>query len=195
MEEKIIIKGDFLKSNIVSIICFGLAAIALVLTPILGFSMHSDDNFFDTYIAPRAGEGSAVVFYLTFIFAGLGLFFYFFFNKCDITVTDKRVFGKTAFGKTVDLPLDKVSSVGTSFPKAITVATSSGIIRFFLLSNQSNVLNAISNLLIARQSNKVTEIKPTESSADELKKYKELLDNGTITEEEFNAKKKQLLGL
>lgn len=30
---------------------------------------------------------------------------------------------------------------------------------------------------------------------DELKKYKELLDSGVITEEEFNAKKKQLLGL
>ena len=33
------------------------------------------------------------------------------------------------------------------------------------------------------------------SSADELKKYKELLDQGVITEEEFEAKKKQLLGL
>ena len=33
------------------------------------------------------------------------------------------------------------------------------------------------------------------SSADELKKYKELLDMGVITQEEFNAKKKQLLGL
>lgn len=33
------------------------------------------------------------------------------------------------------------------------------------------------------------------SSADELKKYKELLDSGVITEEEFNTKKKQLLGL
>lgn len=31
--------------------------------------------------------------------------------------------------------------------------------------------------------------------ADELKKYKELLDDGAITEEEYNAKKKQLLGL
>ena len=30
---------------------------------------------------------------------------------------------------------------------------------------------------------------------DELKKYKELLDNGIITQEEFDAKKKQLLGL
>ena len=33
------------------------------------------------------------------------------------------------------------------------------------------------------------------SSADELKKYKELLDAGIITQVEFDAKKKQLLGL
>ena len=35
----------------------------------------------------------------------------------------------------------------------------------------------------------------TVSSADEIKKYKELLDSGIITQEEFDAKKKQLLGL
>lgn len=33
------------------------------------------------------------------------------------------------------------------------------------------------------------------STADELKKFKELLDMGIITQEEFDAKKKQLLGL
>ena len=33
------------------------------------------------------------------------------------------------------------------------------------------------------------------SSADEIKKFKELLDLGIITQEEFDAKKKQLLGL
>lgn len=33
------------------------------------------------------------------------------------------------------------------------------------------------------------------SSADEIKKYKGLLDDGIITQEEFEAKKKQLLGL
>ena len=33
------------------------------------------------------------------------------------------------------------------------------------------------------------------SSADELKKYKELLDSGIISQEEFDVKKKQLLGL
>ena len=34
-----------------------------------------------------------------------------------------------------------------------------------------------------------------QSNADELKKYKELLDSGVITQEEFDAKKKQILGL
>ncbi len=33
------------------------------------------------------------------------------------------------------------------------------------------------------------------TNADELKKYKDLLDSGAITQEEFDAKKKELLGL
>ncbi len=36
---------------------------------------------------------------------------------------------------------------------------------------------------------------PATSAADELKKFKELLDMGIITQEEFDAKKKQLLGM
>lgn len=35
----------------------------------------------------------------------------------------------------------------------------------------------------------------TESAADEIMKYKQLLDAGAITVEEFEAKKRQLLGL
>lgn len=40
-----------------------------------------------------------------------------------------------------------------------------------------------------------TQIVQQVSAADELKKFKELLDSGIITQEEFDAKKKQLLGL
>lgn len=35
----------------------------------------------------------------------------------------------------------------------------------------------------------------TVSTADELKKFKDLLDEGILTQEEFDAKKKQLLGI
>ncbi|MDD4688644.1 MAG: SHOCT domain-containing protein [Eubacteriales bacterium] len=40
-----------------------------------------------------------------------------------------------------------------------------------------------------------TVIQPVMSNADELSKYKNLLDQGVITQEEFDAKKKQLLAL
>lgn len=38
-------------------------------------------------------------------------------------------------------------------------------------------------------------INSNSTSADELKKYKDLLDSGAITQEEFEQKKKELLGL
>ena len=37
--------------------------------------------------------------------------------------------------------------------------------------------------------------KTDDSATEQLKKYKELLDMGVITQEDFDAKKKQLLGL
>ena len=43
--------------------------------------------------------------------------------------------------------------------------------------------------------NAPTQVVAETSAADELKKFKELLDMGVITQEEFDAKKKQLLGL
>lgn len=43
--------------------------------------------------------------------------------------------------------------------------------------------------------NKVNTKNTATSAADELKKFKDLLDMGVITQEEFDQKKKQLLGL
>lgn len=50
---------------------------------------------------------------------------------------------------------------------------------------------------ILKRINKAEVAAPTASAspAEELKKFKELLDMGVITQEEFDAKKKQLLGL
>ena len=64
---------------------------------------------------------------------------------------------------------------------------------------KNGIFNIVSDLLVKRQNE--TNISKsivngvTPSNADELKKYKGLLDSGVITQEEFEAKKKQLLGL
>ena len=116
-------------------------------------------------------------------------------KKCSLVVTNKRVFGIASFGKRVDLPINQISSVGLGFADSIAVATSSGKIKFLLLENKNEIHRAISDLLISLQKTESKTIEVKSSNADELKKYKELLDSGVITQEEFDAKKKQLLGL
>lgn len=125
---------------------------------------------------------------------------YLWLHSYEMTVTDKRIFGKVAWGKRVDLPVDSVSAVATSSMKGIAVATSSGKITFKLIKNVDSIHKEVSRLIIDRQ-NKIKKDSPVikqeiaPSNADELKKYKDLLDSGIITQEEFDAKKKQLLGL
>lgn len=60
-------------------------------------------------------------------------------------------------------------------------------------------VNAVSEVTPKDSKNGNSEITPkkvsTAADADELLKWKKLLDSGAITQEEYNAKKKQLLGL
>lgn len=128
----------------------------------------------------------------------LGLFFCLILKNMEIIVTNKRVTGKTYFGKTVDLPLDSISAVGSKWLKGIAVATSSGKISFLLIKNAKEIHEEIRKLLIERQEKKAltqSSTVATISTVDELKQYKELYDNGIITQEEFEQKKKHLLGL
>ena len=139
------------------------------------------------------------IFPFSAITIALWIYFFAMFRKFELVITDKRVYGKAVFGKRVDLPLDKVSAVGTSFLKGIDVGTSSGRIKFKLVKNQDEIHSALSKLLMERQEKEtkstVVENIISTSNADELKKFKDLLDSGVITQEEFDEKKKQLLGL
>ena len=126
---------------------------------------------------------------------------YFLLRSYELTVTDKRIFGKVIFGKRVDLPFDSISSTSTiSLFKGVAVATSSGRISFLAVKNSEEIFDKINALLIERQKAK-KEAAPIQATAnqhdevDKLKKYKELLDQGIITQEEFDKKKKELLGL
>lgn len=122
-----------------------------------------------------------------------------------LVVTDKRIYG-TLEGKHIELPLDKISSVETVGQKRIQIATASGTINCMQCENRADVVKAISELLKKRNASKSgvapliitkSEHIPSSqtSSADEIRKYKALLDDGIITQEEFDTKKKELLGI
>ncbi len=121
-------------------------------------------------------------------------------KNIELTLTDKRVYGCNIFGKRVDLPIDSIAAVGIGkLFHSVIITTSSGAIRFSFLTQYQLFHQEINKLLIDRQDKKANsqsqtvEVKSDE--ADQLKKYKDLLDSGVITQEEFDQKKKQLLGL
>ena len=181
--EKTIIEGNSMKLNFLLIISGLITAFFLIMG--IDMAVAGDSN---TWLWFTIAIGCIIV---TAIIYGV-------FSNCKITVTDKRIFGKGCFGKTIDLPLDSVSAVATTFiTQGVSVSTSSGRITFFFLSNREDIANETRNLLIKRQEKScaTTTIHQETSNADELKKFKDLLDSGVITQEEFDAKKKQLLGL
>lgn len=130
----------------------------------------------------------------------MAILVYFALRHYEMVVTNKRVYGKVLFGKRVDIPNDSISAVSTiSVLKGVAVASSSGRISFLLVKNANEIYDEINHILIERQNEtqKPTEVKQetSQNNIDDLKKYKELLDQGVISQEEFDAKKKQLLGL
>ena len=203
MDEKIIIKGKR-KSSISIFVGFIVAGIVALLSYFL-YSVNSYRSY--AYISPAGTRTTRTISWGEAISKSIRCegrcvkknklalcSVYLFVNK----LVYKRVYGINAVGKRVDLPLDSISAVGTSAFRGIAVTTSSGAIKFNMLENRDEVQSAISGLLIDRQ-NKTNYNEQAANSgkydADELKKFKELLDSGVISQEEFDAKKKQLLGL
>ena len=190
MNEKILVKGRFSSFNPFSLLCFAIAGIAFVVCFIVATIFGGSPAW--------AFEGIEYGYYWFFI--GIFLFFVlgliFALMTFELIVTDGRVVGKTLFGKRVDLPISQISVAGTGIFNRVTIATSSGFINFYGVVNQKEVFSTISKLLLKRQEEtKISFKEPEHSVADELKKFKDLLDANIITQEEFDAKKKQLLGL
>ena len=93
-----------------------------------------------------------------------------------------------------DLPIDSITSV-SSLPYGIIISTPSEKIKYTSLVNAQEIVSVINEQLRDRQTTKTVTVAESKSEAEELKKFKELLDSGIITKEEFDSKKKQLLGL
>ena len=71
----------------------------------------------------------------------------------------------------------------------------SGTIFKMLMNNAQECLSLLQIMCDTSASQEPVQSAPVASAADEIMKFKGLLDAGVITQEEFDAKKKQLLGL
>ena len=209
MEEKILIKSERYNVKKLLYICLIIGIVTAIFL-CSGWSAdygrgYEHEKYCDCWACRGLRSGEAGLMLCIYIFAPMAGFsligglIYYWLHSYELTITDKRVFGKVAWGKRVDLPLDLISATATvSFMKGIAISTSSGRICFLMIKNSDEIYKVISSLLVERQNEKniVPETVVQKSDeADMLKKYKALLDDGTITQEEFEAKKKQLMGL
>ncbi len=203
MEEKILIQGEkMFSARIIKMLLFSLGAISASIGIVMEILWLLGGLI--CYFLPSVSfvDFNWVGGFFLLIGFGLlliGLLLYLWWAKYELTITDKRVYGKVLFGIRVDLPLDSISSVGTSFLWGVDFGTSSGRIHFKFMKNKSEIHTIINTLLIGRQKTEKSIINSNltvpSSNADEIKKFKDLLDNGIITQEEFDLKKKQLLNL
>lgn len=124
-------------------------------------------------------------------------------------ITNERFYFAGTEGSAVLFHL-KTGSVELKDVHAITVGANSALAAKYVQFEVKNDnyrattftdVNVIKDVLdkvvkeCASKNNTANVVQAAFSSADELKKFKELLDLGIITQEEFDAKKKQLLGL
>ena len=116
-----------------------------------------------------------------------------------IIVTDKMVKIKHYdLVKNFELPIDSISAVAEKglMIKSLSVSSASGRISF-PVDRHIEVKNTISSLITERRTAQTSKGNEgfSDSNIHELEKYKELLDKGVITQEDFDAKKKQILRL
>lgn len=129
-------------------------------------------------------------------------------NVQAIAVTDKRIITGCSRplsqgSETIDISsINNISlERGVALSGKITVSTLMGDTVFPLTSVHAPQIHADLNRILYELKNNSVPISTPQpapqvpSEADEIRKYKSLLDDGILTQEEFDAKKKELLGL
>ncbi|MGN1086256.1 MAG: SHOCT domain-containing protein, partial [Porcipelethomonas sp.] len=139
-------------------------------------------------------------------------------KQCSLSLTEKSITGnrKTLFAYSeIKLPIDKVDSImaSHSFLNILTggdtllIRSASGAVKFLWVQNAKEFVDATlakieefkqsvkdeNQNLVSAVAKSVGANSGNSSAAQKIKEIKELLDSGLITQEEFEAKRKELL--
>ena len=117
-------------------------------------------------------------------------------KKREFIVTDKKVYEKNTFAKKVKIPLDQITAINAVSFNGISIATTTGVYDFYFLDNRYEIMKTLNYLLSpAEQSTggAFPDLEQTRRDAEKLIQLKELFDDGSLTEEEYLAQKKQIL--
>ena len=115
----------------------------------------------------------------------------------EITLTNYKITGTYNRHLSLNIPIDSVSSVSKGSMGSLCITCAGNKYNISYVSNRDIFCSQLNELLNTRtqQALKGVHTINQQSNYDEIVKLKQLLDNGIITQEEFEAKKKQLLNL
>lgn len=164
--------------------------------------------FFLTMEWDFEGFGTAFWLWLLFFSTPFAAIFHFIiyktYNRVSIEVTNYKVKCTYGLKDEMNIPIDSISSVtmNSSFLSAIGFTCAGNAYKMSYIENRKEIFDMVNKLLAERSINKsnsfMTKFVDEQNNGDittELKRFKKLLDEGLITEEEYDAKKKQLLNL
>ena len=223
--ENVIIKGTPKKNKVALIVLLSGIAVAIISLIVASYYFNNVDgyeyfgfgyggwytycviydfDFFDFYFSEFFGlciHGYMLIAGVIAIIVGLIMKFN--TEKCEITVTNNRIFGKLAHGKEVNIPLNQVTGLHSCSFDGVSVASIGNVSDFHCIANHEEVMKTISYLLANQRGTGTSPAQVSNASAssssnneaEQLKRFKDLLDSGVITQEEFDAKKKEILGL
>lgn len=115
-------------------------------------------------------------------------------KKTEIVVKKDILICKKKNGKSIQVLLKNITSVEIIRLKGLKVLGNGFRYKIILVKNNEEIRNEIMKLL-SENAKDTTKSKENDANINELKKYKQLLDDGTITKEEFDKKKAELLNL
>lgn len=115
-------------------------------------------------------------------------------EKCEIIVTDEAIIGKRPHGKEVQIPLNKITAISRNSFNGISITSIGSVNNFYCFENREEVINTISCLLTKLQQDNA-QLAQSGSATNRLERLKSLLDAGLLTQDEFDTKKRQILGL
>ena len=149
-------------------------------------------SFFEFYFAKNVLF--FVIYGSIFLVVGILNIYYLRDKKTEIIVKKDILICKKNNGKSIQVLLKNITSAETTRLKGLKIVGNGFKYKIILVKNNEEIRNEIMKLL-AESAEVTTEPKENDGNINELKKYKQLLDDGIITQEEFDKKKAEILNL
>lgn len=165
---------------------------------ITGYECYNGSEYFEYIGYIDYARGNTVLLFIAWALLAFCLLcvhlWYLADQKKQIVIDGNKLICKNGNRTVKEFLVNDVKSVEFAAKKGIKICGTSINYRINLVENREEIKSAIIDTL-STISRETATAQSQDNSADSIAKFKELLDSGVITQEEFDAKKKQLLGL